>query len=136
MSDDTPSITHKYDKFLHRNGMPYAYIEVPASFLAEELPEDANWSAIYTYDDQGEVTSSTQKTIEQYCLAITKSLDETKAVIRLSALKDYRYRIEPMTYDDLQDWETWLDTKSYTIDTWLTISERNTLLASSDYEQE
>ena len=44
------------------------------------------------------------------------------------------YRVPKFTYDDLQDWETWLDTKGYTIDTWLTIEERNTLLDSADYE--
>ena len=119
--------SNKYEKFLHINNIPYAFIEVPASFLAEELPTNADWST----KDNG-----SQKTIEEYCSPISKSLDESKAIIGLCATVEPTYRVLSLTYDDLQDWETWLDTKSYTIDKWLTVSEVRTLLASSDYEQE
>ena len=43
------------------------------------------------------------------------------------------YRKPALTFDDLQDWETWLDTKGYSIDDFLTIEDRNTLLASEAY---
>ena len=117
-------IIHKYDKFEHpHNRMPYAFLEVPIAFLDEELPEEANWSA----KEDG------QKTVGEYCLSIIKSLDETKAVIRLTASIEERFRKIRFSIDDLQDWETWLNTKSYTINNFLTISERNTLLKTSDY---
>ena len=46
------------------------------------------------------------------------------------------YRTPALTYDDLQDWETWLDTKGYTIEDFLTIADRATLLAGGDYPTE
>ena len=98
----TPSTVHKYDKFLHSNNIPYAYLEVPIAFLSEELPTDATWSI--KQDDS-------QKTIEEYAIWIKKSNDETKAIIGLMATVAPTYRVPKFTYDDLQDWETWLDTK-------------------------
>ena len=125
MSDiDENKIIHKYDKFLHGNGTAYAYLEVPIAFLSEALPTNATWS---TKEDDS------QKTIEEYSICIHKSLDETKAIICLMATVNPTYRVNKFTYDDLQDWETWLNTKSYTIDNFLTISERNTLLETSEY---
>ena len=116
---------HKYDKFVHSNGMPYAYLEVPIAFLAEELPTDATWSI---KEDES------QKTIEEYAIWIEKSNDETKAIICLMATVAPTYRVSKFTYNDLQDWETWLDTKGYSIDNFLTLEERNTLLETEDYE--
>ena len=121
---------HKYDKFVHSNGMPYAYLEVPIAFLSEELPTDATWSASEVDDDGN---STKQKTIEEYAIWIKKSNDETKAIIGLMATVAPTYRVPKFTKDDLQDWETWLDTKEHTIDTWLTIEERNVLLETEDY---
>ena len=117
---------HKYNKFLnYSNGMPYAYLEVPIAFLSEELPTDATWS---TKEDES------QKTIEEYAIWIKKSNDETKAIIGLMATVNPTYRVPKFTYNDLQDWETWLDTKGYSIDNFLTLEERNTLLKTEDYE--
>ena len=65
---------------------------------------------------------------------IKKSNDETKAIIGLMATVNPTYRVPKFTYNDLQDWETWLDTKGYSIDNFLTLEERNTLLDSEDYE--
>ena len=45
MSDEEVVEPHKYDKFLHTNGVAYAFLEVPVSFLNEVIPEEANWSA-------------------------------------------------------------------------------------------
>ena len=126
-SDFEKGVIHKYDKFLHTNGIPYVYLEAPIAFLSEALPTDADWS---TKED------NSQKTIEEYSIWIKKSLDESKAIICLSATIEPTYRIPKLTYDDLQDWETWLDTKSYAIDTWLTVTERNTLLSTADYNNE
>ena len=117
---------HKYNKFLnYSNGMPYAYLEVPIAFLSEELPTDATWS---TKEDES------QKTIEEYAIWIKKSNDESKAIICLMATVNPTYRVSKFTYNDLQDWETWLDTKGYSIDNFLTLEERNTLLKTEDYE--
>ena len=129
--EDRVAVPHKYDKFVHSNGMPYAYLEIPIAFLSEELPTDATWSASEVDDDGN---STKQKTIEEYAIWIKKSNDETKAIIGLMATVAPTYRVSKFTKDDLQDWETWLDTKEHTIDTWLTIEERNTLLDSEDYE--
>ena len=123
--EDRVAVPHKYDKFVHSNGMPYAYLEVPIEFLSEELPTDATWSI---------KENETQKTIEEYAIWIKKSNDETKAIVCLMGTVAPTYRVPKFTYDDLQDWETWLDTKERTIDTWLTIEERNTLLESDDHE--
>ena len=119
------NVPHKYDKFLHSNNVPYAYIEVPIAFLSEELPTDATWSI---KEDES------QKTIEEYAIWIKKSNDENKAIVCLMATVNPTYRIPKFTYNDLQDWETWLDTKGYSIDNFLTIEERNTLLKTEDYE--
>ena len=129
--EDIVSVPHKYDKFVHSNGMPYVYLEVPIAFLAEELPTDATWSASEV-DDNG--NSTKQKTIEEYAIWIKKSNDETKAIIGLMATINPTYRVPKFTYNDLQDWETWLDTKGYSIDNFLTLEERNTLLKTEDYE--
>ena len=129
--EDIVAVPHKYDKFVHSNDMPYAYLEVPIAFLSEELPTDATWSASEVDDDGN---STKQKTIEEYVIWIQKSNDETKAVIGLMATLESSYRVPKFTKDDLQDWETWLDTKGYSIDNFLTIEERNTLLESGDYE--
>jgi hypothetical protein len=131
--------SHKYDKFVYTNGIPYAYLEVPIAFLSEELPTDADYStkewSIPTDVDEPQ-TPIAQKTIEEYSISITKSIDETKAIICLAATVAPTYRVSILTYDDLQDWETWLDTKGHTIDSWLTVSERNTLLETEAYSNE
>tara|TARA_Y100000004_G_scaffold52108_1_gene57769 strand:- start:1473 stop:1877 length:405 start_codon:yes stop_codon:yes gene_type:complete len=129
--EDIVAVPHKYDKFVHNNGMPYAYLEVPITFLSEELPTDATWSASEV-DDNG--NSTKQKTIEEYVIWKQKSNDETKAVIGLMGTIAPTYRVRMFGKNDLQDWETWLDTKGYSIDNFLTIEERNTLLESEDYE--
>ena len=124
--DDIVTEPHKYDEFLHSNGVPYAYLEVPVAFLDETIPEGANWSA----KEDG------QKTVGEYTLNRQVSLDGTKVIIALAAMEAETYRTPAVTYDDLQDWETWLDTKSYSINDWLTIAERRTLMASEAYAEE
>ena len=128
--EDRVAVPHKYDKFVHSNGMPYAYLEVPIAFLSEELPTDATWSASEV-DDNG--NSIKQRTIEEYAIWIKKSNDETKAIIGLMGTVASTYRVPKFTKDDLQDWETWLDTKGYSIEDFITIEERNTLLETEDY---
>lgn len=125
--DEIVTEPHKYDEFLHSNGVPYAYLEVPVVFLEETIPEGANWSA------KGTEEEPEQKTLGEYTLNKQVSLDGTKVIIALAAMQAETYRTPALTYDDLQDWETWLDTKGYTIDNWLTIAERATLLASEAY---
>lgn len=118
---------HKYDEFLHEdNGVPYAFLEVPVAFLDEPIPEGANWSA----KEDG------QKTVGEYTLNRQTSIDGTKVIIALAAMEADTYRTPAVTYDDLQDWETWLDTKSYSINDWLTMGERETIIASAAYESE
>ena len=114
---------HKYAKFLHTNRVAYAFLEAPVSILDEEIPEGANWSA----KEDG------QKTLDEYTINKAISKDETKVVFALCAMEAPTYRTPALTYDDLQDWETWLDTKGYSIDDFLTIEDRNTLLASEAY---
>jgi hypothetical protein len=84
-------------------------------------------------ETKGDGENTEQKTVSEYTLNKQVSLDGTKVIIALAAMEADTYRTPAVTYDDLQDWETWLDTKEYTIDNWLTIAERNTLLASEAY---
>ena len=128
--DEIVTEPHKYDEFLHTNGVPYAYLEVPVAFLDETIPEGANWSA------KGTEEEPEQKTVGEYTLNKQVSLDGTKVIIALAAMEAETYRTPALTYDDLQDWETWLDTKSYSINDWLTIAERRTLMASEAYAEE
>jgi len=128
--DDIVTEPHKYDEFLHSNGVPYAYLEVPVAFLDETIPEGANWSA------KGTEEEPEQKNVGEYTLNKQVSLDGTKVIIALAAMEAETYRTPALTYDDLQDWETWLDTKSYSINDWLTIAERRTLMASEAYAEE
>lgn len=126
MSDSLVDIEvtpHKYESFRHTNGVPYVYLEVPVAFLNEEIPEDANWSA----KEDG------QKTVGEYSIYQQVSLDGSKVVIALCAMEAPTYRQPILTYDDIQDWETWLNTKGYTIENFLTLTERNTLLESAAY---
>ncbi len=125
--DEIVTEPHKYDEFLHSNGVPYAYLEVPVAFLDETIPEGANWSA------KGTEEEPEQKTLGEYTLNKQVSLDGTKVIIALAAMQAETYRTPALTYDDLQDWETWLATKGYNIDSWLTIAERANLLASEAY---
>lgn len=116
--------SHKYDKFQHEdNGVPCAFLEVPIAFLDELIPEGANWSA----KEDG------QKTVGEYSIQRQTSLDGTKVIIELAAMEAETYRTPALTYDDLQDWESWLDTKGYTIDNWLTMEETLALFASTAY---
>ena len=117
---------HKYDKFKHNN-VPYAFLETPVSFLNEEIPEGANWSYKGSYDEPK------QKTLDEYTINKAISKDETKVIFALCAMESLNYRTTSLTYGDLQDWETWLNTKGYSIDDFLTIADRNTLLASEAY---
>jgi len=126
--DDEVIVPHKYDDFRYSNGSGYAYLEVPVAFLDEALPLDANWAT--TNEDEETLVV---KTLGEYVLYSRLSKDGTKAIIRLAGSKGTT-RPSAVTYDDLQDWETWLDTKSYPIDNWLTISERNALLESEAYD--
>jgi|TARA_R100000458_G_C8175437_1_gene174388 hypothetical protein len=124
--EDIVVVPHKYDKFFNKeNGVVYAFLEVPTTFLSEELPTDATWS---TKEDES------QKTIEEYVISIQKSNDETKSIIGLMGTIAPTYRVRMFGKNDLQDWETWLNTKGYSIDNFLTIEERNILLESDDYE--
>ena len=117
---------HKYDKFKYNN-VPYAFLETPISFLSEDIPEGANWS------DKGTEDNPEQKTLDEYTINKAISKDETKVIFALCAMQEPTYRTPSLTYNDLQDWETWLNTKGYSIDDFLTIEDRNTLLASEAY---
>jgi len=123
MSDNYTPEPHKYSKFLHTNRVAYAFLEAPVSILDEEIPEGANWSA----------KEGGQKNLNEYTINKAISKDETKVIFALCAMEAPTYRKPSLTYDDLQDWETWLDTKGYSIDDFLTIEDRNTLLASEAY---
>ena len=125
--DEIVTEPHKYDEFLHSNGVPYAYLEVPVAFLDETIPEGANWSA------KGTEEEPEQKNVGEYTLGKIYSNDGTNVIITLAAMQAQTYRTPALTYNDLQDWETWLDTKGYTIDDWLTVAERRTLLATEAY---
>jgi len=127
MLDEEVVEPHKYDKFLHTNGVPYAFLEVPVAFLNEVIPEGANWS------DKGDEENPEQKNVGEYTLGKIYSLDNTKVIITIGATRSVGFRGRSVNYDDVQDWETWLDTKGYTIDDWLTIEERNSLLATEAY---
>ncbi len=130
MLDEEVIIPHRYDKFLHTNGVPYAFLELPVAMLEQQMPDYANW-AVEATDEDGNPTEI--KTLGEYTLSKIFSIDGTKVIIALAAMEAETYRTPALTYDDLQDWETWLDTKGYTIDSWLTIAERATLLASEAY---
>ena len=125
--DEIVTEPHKYDEFLHTNGVPYAYLEVPVAFLDETIPEGANWSNKGTEDEPE------QKNVGEYTLGKIYSNDGTNVIITLGARQGDTYRVRAVNYNDLQDWETWLDTKGYTINNWLTIAERATLLATEAY---
>ena len=127
MLDNEVIEPHKYDKFLHNNGVPYAFLEATVAFLDETIPEGANWSNKGTEDEPE------QKNVGEYTLGKIYSIDNSKVIISLAAMQAETYRAPALTYDDLQDWETWLDTKGYTINNWLTIAERATLLATEAY---
>ena len=127
MLDEEVVEPHKYDEFLHTNGVPYAFLEVPVAFLDETIPEGANWSA------KGTEEEPEQKNVGEYTLGKIYSNDGTNVIITIAAMQAETYRTPVLTYNDLQDWETWLDTKGYTIDDWLTIDERNALLATEAY---
>ncbi len=127
MLDEEVVEPHKYDKFLHTNGVPYAFLEVPVAFLNEVIPEGANWS------DKGDEENPEQKNVGEYTLGKIYSLDNTKVIITIGATRSVGFRGRSVNYDDVQDWETWLDTKGYTIDNFLTIADRATLLASEAY---
>ena len=127
MLDEEVVEPHKYDKFRHSNGVPYAFLEVPVAFLDEVIPEGANWS------DKGDEENPEQKNVGEYTLGKIYSLNNTKVIITIGATRSVGFRGRSVNYDDVQDWETWLDTKGYTIDNFLTIAERATLLASEAY---
>jgi hypothetical protein len=131
MSDDLATLEpHKYDKFRHTNGVAYAFLEVPVDFLNQQMPDYANW-AVEEVDEEGNPIEI--KTLGEYTIGQVLSIDGTKVVITLAAMQAATYRTPAITYDDMQDWEDWLGLHGYTIDDWLTIADRNTLLASEAY---
>lgn len=131
MLDDLTELEpHKYDKFLHTNGLAYAFLEVPVAFLDQQMPDYANW-AVAEEDEEGNATE--YKTLGEYTISQVPSIDGTTVVITLAAMESPTYRTPAITYDDLQDWEDWLGLHGYTLDDWLTIEERNTLLATEAY---
>jgi hypothetical protein len=132
MLDDEPVIPHKYDKFRHTNGVAYAFLEVPIELLNQQMPDYANWAVIK--DDEGQPIEI--KTLGEYAINVVISVDNTKAVIALAAMQAPVYRTPALTYDDLQDWEDWLDLLGYNINEWLTIAERAALLATNEYGEE
>ena len=130
MLDEIVVEPHKYDKFLHNNGVPYAFLEVPVAFLDQQMPDYANWAVAAT-DEDGNPTEI--KTLGEYTIGKVTSIDGTTVVISLAAMQAERYRTPAVTYDDFQDWEDWLGLHDYTIEDWLTIAERATLLATEAY---
>tara|TARA_A100001011_G_scaffold400249_1_gene513528 strand:+ start:4434 stop:4817 length:384 start_codon:yes stop_codon:yes gene_type:complete len=123
--------SHKYEKFIYAKRVSYAYLEVPVSFLTQVMPTDADDASIY--DIGGNVVST--RTLDEYTLGKVYSLDNTKVIITLGASDMSNSRRRSVNFDDLQDWETWLDTKGYTIDKWLTVAEKTTLVGTSDYSE-
>jgi len=134
MLDDLAELEpHKYDKFLHSNGVGYAFLELPVAVLEQQMPDYANW-AVAEEDEEGNPTE--YKTLGEYTIGQVPSIDGTTVVITLAAMEAKTYRTPAITYDDLQDWEDWLGLHGYTIDNWLTIEERNTLLKSEVYNND
>jgi len=104
----------KYEKFKYNNGY-YAYLEVPIADLEIRFG---------------------RKFVENVSLTVIKSIDESKAIIRLAERDGDYWMNVAQTSDKLQEWEDWSDENSYSIDDWLTVSQYKTLTASSDYNNE
>ena len=123
--------SHKYEKFIYAKRVSYAYLEVPVSFLTQVMPTDADEASITDFD--GNITST--RTLDEYTLGKIYSLDNTKVIITLGASDLSGSRRRSVNFDDLQDWETWLNTKGYAIDKWLTVAEKDALVNTSVYSE-
>ena len=124
-------VPHKYENFTYAKRVAYAYLEVPVSFLSQVMPTDADEASII--DEDGNIVST--RTLNEYTLSKIYSLDNTKVIITLGASDLDGSRRRSVNFDDLQDWETWLDTKGYTIDKWLTVAEKDALVNTSVYSE-
>lgn len=131
MSEEHVEIPHKYEKFIYAKRVAYAFLEVPVSFLTQVMPTDADEASITDFD--GNITST--RTLDEYTLGKIYSLDNTKVIITLGASDLSGSRRRSVNFDDLQDWETWLNTKGYTIDNWLTVAEKDALINTSIYSE-
>ena len=123
--------SHKYEKFIYAKRVSYAYLEVPVSFLTQVMPTDADEASITDFN--GNITST--RTLDEYTLGKIYSLDNTKVIITLGASDLSGSRRRSVNFDDLQDWETWLNTKGYAIDKWLTVAEKDALVNTSVYSE-
>jgi hypothetical protein len=124
-------VPHKYENFIYAKRVAYAYLEVPVSFLTQVMPTDADEASII--DEDGNIVST--RTLNEYTLGKIYSLDNTKVIITLGASDLDGSRRRSVNFDDLQDWETWLDTKGYTMDKWLTVAEKDALVKTSVYSE-
>jgi len=103
-----------FSNFLHNNRY-YAFLEVPVSLLDEEIDGSSLLDTIFIP---------------------TYSLNNSKVIIRLTKRDGDYYINTPQLEDSLNDWNTWLTDKGYSVSNWLTLTERNALLQNKKYNNE
>jgi hypothetical protein len=104
------------------------------------IPEGAKWGTVIIneaiFDEEGnEVQEAVtrQKTIEEFCFQMGKSLDGTKGIVMLAAIEAPSYRQHGVTAEDLMEWKAFLAPYGITEDTWMNIHEMQERMASADY---
>jgi hypothetical protein len=129
-------VTRKYEKF-YKNGVIYAFVETPVEFLQTLIPKEAKWGITdQVYDDEGKLTSYTQKIVDDFTIGQVKSIDETKVVFALAAMEAPTFRTKAVTEQDIDDWSYYLNYFKITDDQWLNIEEYQTLINSPAYNTE
>lgn len=123
--------TSRFERFKHRNGAYYAYVEIDAELLTTRVPEGAKWGVIVEDDEPR------QKTLLEFVGRADYSKDDSSVIIPCCAIEKPILRQKPVTKGDMEDWEFYLYAVfGIEIDDLLTIDARKELLASEDYNGE
>lgn len=136
MIEDIEVEVSEYAKFINpRNGVHYAFLEMPIENLQTLVPKGAKWgSKNEVYDDEGELISYDQKNVEEFIMQRRDSLDGTKTVINLAAKERPTLRQKGVTQSDLEDWNAYAEAVwGLGIDHWMTIPEFQALITSEEY---
>ena len=139
------------DKFLHPNGACYAYVQAPAVFAQEVIPEGIHWSSVPvmetveeeypSLDEDGNPVTLTrsveqakldddgnpitrQKTLVEY-VDCPEGLDEEAGTFSfpLCAIQAPHYRKRPVNRADILDWIGFFEPYGVTADDLLTREE-------------
>ncbi len=107
-----------------------AYKVIETSSLTNDAPSDCEWALSFTYDEEGNITTTNVCTLGKL-VGYKRAVSDAETMIKLSACQYHTGRKLAVTEDDLRDWMSYFGSTNG----WLTAAEHKEYMNALEDEQ-